>query len=759
MATSNNTRRRRTAPSSSAPVQEIEIPIADSIERSILGLFLMWCDQDEAVKNAPFARALEAGLTRDHFGSASNRLIFNAMHSINLNSGVIHPMTVQEHLRIQHTLDEVGGVAYLSLLIHEKPFGLLAMSSLIEQLSVVKFKRETLKKAIRMQDLASNGGSPSEIEELLDSFERTNMAPQAYVSSPTGLIRRKTGLYGTAEPVKLTNFTAKIISEQIEDDGGLEEQRVFEVECHLKGRKHLIRIPASKFAGMLWPTAALGAEAIVYPGQGDHARCAIQSLSKNIRQQTVYVHTGWRQIDGAWSYLHPGGAISAKGNRTDVAVRLPNSLQLMLLPDPPATEQATSDAFQAVLELKDAFPQHVTIPLIGSVLGSVLGAVNYSFFLTGESGTFKSEITAIGQSFFGSGFDSQHFPANWNDSITAILAKMFSAKDIWMVIDDFVPIGQKNYDDRLHAKAEVIFRAAANRGAPGRANVDGSERASKEPRALAASSGEDIPKGGSLQNRCLFISLKKGDVDVRKLTAMQQMSKAGRFAAAMSAFIHYLAADYQAIIDAFNQDRLTLRQHLVEKAEGNKSHTRQPTTLTHLAASWRVWLKAAVARKVLTAEQGAELWKEIWKSLVETIEAQKDQQSSLHPADYFLTLFRSALLSGKCHLQTVESNQPANSSRYGWRAGVAQGECAGWIDGGLIYLQPETAYKNANAQGFALGQGLPVTMKKLWERLDDRGMIALKTNGRGRHARTPLIREDAIVIAEMTLFDFFLEGG
>lgn len=759
MPNPSRTRRRRTAPRNDSSVQEIEIPIAQSIESSILGLFLMWCDQDEAVKNAPFARALEAGLTRDHFGIEANKTIFNAMHSINLNSGVIHPVTVQEHLRVQHKLDEVGGVAYLALLIHEKPFGPSALSSLMDQLSTVKFKRDTLKKAIRIQEMASNGASTTEIEELLDSFERSSLAPQAYVSSPAGLIRRKTGLYGTSEPIKLTNFNAKIVSEQIEDDGSLEEQRVFEIECDLKGRKHLIRVPASKFGGMLWPTAALGAEAIVYPGQGDHARCAIQSLSKNIRQQTVYVHTGWRQIDGAWSYLHPGGAISATGNRTDVAVRLSDSLQLVMLPEPPTEEAAVKEAFSAVLELKDALPPKVTIPMIGSVLGAVLGSVNYSFFLTGESGTFKSEITALGQSFFGAGFDSQHFPANWNDSTTAIMAKMFAAKDIWMVIDDFVPIGQKNYDDRLHAKAEVIFRAAANRGAPGRANVDGSERSAKEPRALAASSGEDIPKGGSLQNRCLFVSLKKGDVDVKALTAMQKMSKAGKFAAAMSAFIHYIASNYQAIIDAFNQDRLALRQHLIDKAEGNKTHTRQPTTLTHLAAAWRVWLKAAVARKVLTEEQGAELWKEIWKSLMETIDAQKDQQSSLHPADYFITLFRSALLSGKCHLQTVESNQPENSSRYGWRAGVAQGECAGWIDGGLIYMQPETAYKNANAQGFALGQGLPVTMKKLWERLDEKGMLALKTNGRGRHARTPLIREDAIVIAECTLFDIFLEGG
>lgn len=724
-------------------------PVAHEAEKGVLEILMMAPPETQTM-----AKALELGLTYDFFYLNSTRTIFTAMNAIHLNGESQHPITIQEYLKKNHKLEEVGGPAYIAELIDNRwPPSML--SQLIEELRVVKFKRETLKKANQLQKMAMNGATLSDLDEAIDNFERANSTPQPFTATPSGLIYRKPGRM--FEPERLTNFTARIVSEQIEDDGSLEELRVFEIECELEGRKYCIRVPSSKFGAMAWATAMIGARAIVYPAKADTARAAIQSLSRNIRQLTVYTHTGWREIDGVMSFLHSGGAITPTGNRTDVAVRLSDSLRMVFLPEPPSIEHAAENhccqAFNAVLELKSAFPAFLTIPMIGSILGSVLGSVNYSFFLTGESGTFKSELTALGQSFFGAGFDSQHFPANWNDTSNVILAKMFTAKDVWMVIDDFVPIGQKQYDDKLHAKAEVVFRAAANRSGRGRANQDGSERNSKEPRALAASSGEDIPKGGSLQNRCLFVSLKKGDIDTMSLTAMQALSKEGKFALAMSAFIQYVASDYRKIIDEFNKDRLALRQQLIEKATANKTHTRQPTTLTHLAASWRVWLKAAVAREVLTQDEAKELWAEIWKTLFETIEAQKEQQSTQHPADYFIRLFRSALLSGRCHLATVESGQPETPNRYGWRSGIAQGECAGWVHNGLIYMQPETAYKHANAQGFSLGEGIPVGPKKLWERLDERGMIALKDNGRGRQARVPVIRESAIVISDLTLFD------
>jgi len=732
--------------------EDIKLPIAEASEKSILGLFLMWCDGDEEEKqNQVFRRALEAGLCRDHFAIPSNKTIFNAMNTLFLKGTVIHPVSIKEYLHTQHKLEEVGGVAYLGSLIDEKPFGPAALSSVVEQLKTVGYKRAVLKKAVRLQEMAQNGASPTDIEELLDSVERTNITPTPYAATPQGMIQRKPSKYGYGlEGDKLANFNAKIVSEQIETDGSLEEQRVFEIECELNGRKFTIRVPSSKFTAMAWPTAMLGAEAIVYPGKEGQARCAIQSLSRNIRQMTVYTHTGWREIDGKMSYLHSGGAITPEGNRTDVTVRLPDSLRLFFLPEPPDLKKC-QPAFQAVLDLMTAFPLSHTVPMLGSILGSVLGSVNYSFYITGTSGTFKSELTAIGQSFFGSGFDSQHFPANWNDTVNSILAKMFAAKDSWMVIDDFVPIGQKSYDDKLHAKAEVVFRAAANRSGRGRANVDGSDRSSKEPRCLAASSGEDLPKGGSLQNRLLIDSIKPGDIDPKTLTIIQQMSRAGRFAEAMAAFIHFIASDYANIIEAFNKDRLALRDNLLKK-QANKGHTRQPTTLTHLAASWRVWLKAAVARKAMTEKDAKKHWATIWRTLVDTVESQKKQQSTKHVAEHFIDLVTSALSSNAAHLMTPDNDEPDDSGTWGWFRSAPMGKKIGWIDNDIVYLEMATAWSVANMMGLAAGEGLQVGPKALTERLDEKGLIAVKTPSRGNKARPPKIKVDCVAISANTFY-------
>ena len=763
-------KRPKPAPTISEP--QIELPMAEAIERSLLGLFLHWTQSEGEKNNVLFARAIDAGLNRDHFAVRSNRTVFNAMFSIHLNSGVIHLTTVLEYLRTQHQLDEIGGPVQLHIYLEEKPFGPSALSSLIEQLDVVRYKRKALQNSVKLQQMASNGASITDIEELLDSFERSSTQTQAYAATPTGMVLRKASKYGFGtEADKLANFNARISSEQIEDDGSLDELRVFELECELKGRKILIRVPASKFVSMGWPTSMLGAEAIVFPGKESQARAAIQTLSRNIRKLTVYTHTGWRQIDGVWSYLHSGGAITPTGNRTDVTIRLPSSLRNFLLPEPPTDPQVpeadkVAEAFNTVLTFLTAFPKWVTIPILGSIFAAVLGSINYSIYVVGESGTFKSELTALGQSFFGAGFNSSNFPANWtNDTVNNLLAKMFTAKDAWLVIDDFVTIGQKMYDDKQHAKAEMILRAAANRSGRGRAGTSGNvaEGAAKEPRGIIISSGETLPNGGSLQNRTLIISLKKGDLPKTNLSAMQKLSQAGKLALSLSAFIQFIASDYEKIVAQFNARRIELRDDLLAKAEeGKQQHARQPTTLTHLAASWEVWIEAAVSKQILTDEEGKELWHQVWKTLVEAIDSQKEQQSTQHPADYFLTLLRSALLSGKAHLATVEGNQPETPNRYGWRNGQALGECAGWVDGPFIYLQPETSFKTAAAQGYSLGEGLPIGQKILFERLDERGYIVKKDKGRGRTARVPVIRADAIVIAKAALFDDeneIVEGG
>lgn len=742
-------RRRANDPSRKRDkASEIVLPIAEETERQVLGTFLLVPES--------FEKAIEAGLTTRLFALRSHQTIYAALLDMRGRSWEFTPKTISDYLQSQHKLEQVGGMAYIASLIDGRYAQPERLSGLIKQLEDVNYKREATKRADELRLMASNGATPAEIEDFLDGFQRTHVGTKEYMIAPTGMFLREPSKFGFGfENKRLTNFAAKIVRELIEDDGSSEEQRIFEMEITLKNETRRIEVPSSKFLTMAWPTSMLGAEATVWPGKADQARCAIQLLSPVIQKKTVYAHTGWRRIEDQWAYLHGGGAITGTGNRNDVSVRLPHSMRFFLLPSP-ATKKDVPAAYKSALDLLDAFPLHLTVPVLGAIWAAICGDPDYSVYVTGQSGCFKSELTGIAQSFFGAGFNRVTMPANWDDTANVLHAKSFTAKDAVMVIDDFAPNGLKRHDEELHAKAERVFRAAGNRTGKGRLQSDMSERISKEPRGMLVCSGEDLPRGMSLQARLLIVPIEKGEIKSAALSTMQRKAAAGDFALSLSTFLSHFARNYENIKRRFDDDRISFRDQLAQKLNG---HSRQPTTTAHLAAAWRSWLLAAHDEKAVSTTDAAELWRDIWKLLTESGSDQKDLQGSLHPADHFLGLLRSSLVSGRGNVQTIDGEAPeAFPKLCGWRNGQPLGECVGWVDEGRLYLEMDTAYGVANAQGLRNGEGLAVTKKTLVKRLDERGLIVVKDAGRGRGCRVPKIRVDAVAIPLNAIFAH-AEGG
>jgi hypothetical protein len=120
---------------------------------------------------------------------------------------------------------------------------------------------------------------------------------------------------GPVEDV-LCNFTARIV-EQVTADDGAEKSTRLAVEGELCDGTPLprVEIPAEKFAWMDWTIPAWGSKAVVVAGANtkDYVRCAIQSLSGDPPQRTVFTHLGWRRLGDRWAYLHAGGAVWADG--------------------------------------------------------------------------------------------------------------------------------------------------------------------------------------------------------------------------------------------------------------------------------------------------------------------------------------------------------------------------------------------------------------------------------------------------------------
>ena len=97
-------------------------------------------------------------------------------------------------------------------------------------------------------------------------------------------------------------------------------------------------LTAAEFGRMNWVLHRLGPQAIVYPGQHQHTRAAIQSFSGPIRQERVLTHLGWRRQGTQYMYLHAGGALGTDGSLPLVQVELPPTLQLFEVKPPGRSE-------------------------------------------------------------------------------------------------------------------------------------------------------------------------------------------------------------------------------------------------------------------------------------------------------------------------------------------------------------------------------------------------------------------------------------
>jgi hypothetical protein len=108
----------------------------------------------------------------------------------------------------------------------------------------------------------------------------------------TQMVRRERLENGRVKCTPVANFNARIVSDVLLDQDSW-QQREFGIEAELAGHRFAFRVLAEEFRRMSWVLKHLGPQAIVYPGQHQHARAAIQWLSGPIRQERVLGHLGW----------------------------------------------------------------------------------------------------------------------------------------------------------------------------------------------------------------------------------------------------------------------------------------------------------------------------------------------------------------------------------------------------------------------------------------------------------------------------------
>jgi hypothetical protein len=564
---------------------------------------------------------------------------------------------------------------------------------------------------------------------VLELFEKTTSGTTLQVvrtpqfqSKPEGMFRVTTRGEQLVE-IQLANYRASIVTNFCLDDG-VETKREFEIECELTGRQFAFTVPAARFAPMDWPIEQMGPHAITFPNQKEYARAAIQSFSKSAEERRVYTHSGWRDVDGRWLFLHAGGAIDAAGAVQGVNVRLPGALsqyELRL----PSTPEALVVAVRSSLKLIELAPPSIGYPVLAAICRSVFGGADFALHVVGETGAFKSELAALAQQFFGAGMDRTHLPGSWASTGNSLEILAFHGKDALVVMDDFAPQGNAADVARYHAAADRVFRAAGNLAGRGRLDSNARLREPRPPRGLILSTGEEIPRGHSIRARLFILELSKGAITPAKLSECQAAARAGDYAQAMTGFLAWLAGRFEAARASIDQRVVELR----ERALRDPAHARTPDIIANLQAAFESYIEFARECGTVDESQAETFTHKCWRALRDAAVAQAKHQAASEPTARFLSLVRACLSSGQAHLAARDGGVPKLSPEScGWRKShddwSPQGNCIGWINKADIYIEPTAAYQVVQLAGRDTGEPLAVSEQTLKKRLREKGLLA-----------------------------------
>ena len=567
--------------------------------------------------------------------------------------------------------------------------------------------------------------------------EAPALAPSPYVENGGRLCLRKMSNEGQSHLLPLANFSARIVGEVVRDDGA-EKQTFLSVEGRLDSGRALerIEVPSSQFAGLGWIIGQWGAGAVVFAGNGikDHLRAALQMLSGSPARRVIYAHTGWRKIEERWCYLHAGGAIGAEGPVPGIEVDPGGKLQGFALPDPPEGE-ALRESIRASLGLLSVAPDVVTVPLFLACYRAPLGPSPFGIHISGRTGNVKSVIQGLAQAHWGTGFDHQNIPGNWQSTKTALEVLTFAAKDAVLCVDDFAPDGSKQDQARLQGVMAHIFRSVGNGSSRDRCNDSATLRPSRAPRGLVISSGEDLPAGHSIRARVLILETEPEMMDWDQVTKMQAKAKTGALASAMAGYLRWLAPQVDALPRGLGDRLGELRSTF------QASHKRTTDQAVQLFTGGEYFLRFAQEVGALSSSQAAALDARFREALGAVAEFQAEAQAAADPVRRFLELLPALFLSGRAHLEGTEAREPEHSERLGWcrEPGAPpdelrpnKGRCIGWEDAGnkVLYLEPSACFAEVQRLAGEEGDSLPVGKQTLWKRLREKGLIEIEEASR-----------------------------
>lgn len=524
----------------------------------------------------------------------------------------------------------------------------------------------------------------------------------------------------------IANFFPVPVREIMRDDGQ-DTELSFEIEGTTSGGRPLppVQVPSIQFKSMNWVETRWGLCANIEPGttSRDKVRHAIQLQAAAIPREIIFTHTGWREVQGSWCYLHAGGAVGNNNIGVDLSEAGLERYKLL--------EPAGKDPVIMSLSLLDIAPRTITIPLwafcylapLMEPLRQIGFEPSFLIWLVGITGCGKSTLAALILCHFGN-FNNKSLPASFKDTANFLERRAFILKDSILVVDDYHPTNTGNDATKMQATAQSLCRMSGDRTGRGRMTSDIKVKNSKPARGLVIVTGEDTPSlGESGIARVLTVEINKDDIDFELMTTLQDNSE--MLNQAMAGYVQWLVPQIDQLLDKLKQ--LFLKRRDMAKSGG---HRRMAETAAWLYLGWMIGLEYAENQEVISKDKLTELSEEGWQVILELCHRQGQKIAEERPSRLFIGILNELIAAGEVEIHYLtgfeEEGHIILNDLDSHKLFI------GWRDDSWLYLLPELTYKAISKFCRDQGNHFPVSKSTLWKNLYSDGLIEVKQNVKER---------------------------
>lgn len=590
----------------------------------------------------------------------------------------------------------------------------------IDELKEAKIPIGDLKKLVEKnnkkqeKDNANSIGVPATEDDVCDVLK-------PYISffeSPSDYMSKDGTIYTQDKDgeIAVSNFFPLITEKLIVDDGK-EPEVYYNVTpiCNARTEMDSILIPALTFKSSSWVFKKLGNKAILYSAKHyDAVRRLAQIVAREVPEYKIIGYMGWQDSSKEedkpdYSYCFSGGSIGETQSVVKVSeMQELNGYKFNL--NPPSMEEC----FTSFKMLETLVPDHQEVmhTLIAHAFSSILvhkleqeGIMpKHLVWVYGCSGSFKTSVALVVLSLFGV---MENPPCTFIDTVNSIEKKMHLAKDGLLLIDDFFPASTPNEANQKNSKASIVTRGIGDRIGKARAASNMVLQREYRPRGNVLVTGEDCPTGFSTTSRHLSISLNRGDVDVSKLSQLQNSAHLLN-----GLMVHFILWVKKTIMD---NPESSLKPRIIEirdNAQNSNHHRRFAMSVAHLQLAYELLMQFFMEYNLLSEEEVKAKTEASYESFMSVAEEQNRLMQNEDVADRFMTALAEMISTRAIEPKNVDLPRTILSNN---------NVC--YDDDNYYYFVPSSTYAEVIRFYQLKNEPLMMTERMLWKMLDDKGYL------------------------------------